>query len=69
MADAIFLPGESRLDISSIDMPDTKAIYPGISGTTQGDRNDRSPAANTMSNDNLVPYLIICNYFRFDSFL
>jgi hypothetical protein len=51
MADAIFLPDESRLIISSIDMPDTKAIYPGISGTTQGDRNDRSPAANTMSND------------------
>jgi hypothetical protein len=37
--------------ISSIDMPDTKAIYPGISGTTQGDRKERSPAANTMSND------------------
>jgi len=35
-----------------MERPDTNAIYPGISGSTQGDRNDRSPAVNTISNDN-----------------
>jgi len=52
MAEAIFLSVDPRSVMSSIERPDTNAIYPGISGSTHGERNDRSPAANTISNDN-----------------
>ena len=52
MAEAIFLSVDPCSVMLSIERPDTNAIYPGISGSTQGDRNDRSPAENTISNDN-----------------
>ncbi|BBO77404.1 hypothetical protein DSCW_48210 [Desulfosarcina widdelii] len=52
MAGAIFLSVEPWPVMSSIERPDTNAIYPGIIGSTHGDRNDKSPAENTISNDN-----------------
>ena len=45
MAEAIFLSVHPPSVMSSIERPDTKAIYPGISGSTQGDRNDKSHKA------------------------
>lgn len=34
--------------ISSMEIPDIKEIYPGISGKTHGDRNEINPAAKTI---------------------
>jgi hypothetical protein len=34
---------------SSTDTPDMKEIYPGTSGSTQGDRNEIRPAANAIN--------------------
>ena len=35
--------------ISSIETPEMKEMYPGMSGRTQGDTNDRNPAAKAAS--------------------
>ena len=70
----IFLSAERRSVMSSIERPDTNSIYLRINGSTQGDRNYRSPAAKTIRNDNscsiinniclfrilLIP-VIVCN--------
>ena len=34
--------------------PATNAMYPGISGNTQGERNDNKPATKTIINDKSV---------------
>src|SRR5689334_14145501 len=45
--DADGAPASPRM--SSTDTPETKEMYPGISGRTQGETNDRKPAANAAS--------------------
>jgi len=64
MADANFLSVERRSVISSIEKPDTNAIYPGISGSTQRERNYESPAAHTFSSENSCPIINNICLFR-----
>jgi len=52
MAEAIFLSANPRSVMLSIERRDTNAIYPGISGSTQGERNYESQAVHSFSSEN-----------------